>query len=80
MSLGVDNGSPELLAGMGYLPRKKRPHIYIYELPPKCVRGGMRGLGREIFDSDPAADLCTYPCVPLYLWVPRYNAVGCMWK
>ena len=35
LSLNPVDGKPELLAGLGYTPRKKRPHIYIYELPPK---------------------------------------------
>ena len=33
LSLDAD-GKPELLAGQGYLPRKKAPKIYVYELPP----------------------------------------------
>lgn len=33
LSLGED-GKPVLLAGTGYTTRKKRPHIYVYELPP----------------------------------------------
>lgn len=34
LSLDAD-GKPELLAGLGYQVRKRRPHVYVYELPPK---------------------------------------------
>ncbi|GIL98165.1 hypothetical protein Vretimale_3596, partial [Volvox reticuliferus] len=34
MSLGPD-GKPQLLAGTGYKPRKKRPRIYVYDIPHK---------------------------------------------
>ena len=35
-SLSLDaGGKPQLLAGTGYQRRKRRPSIYVYELPPK---------------------------------------------
>ncbi|KAG1675784.1 hypothetical protein FOA52_012440 [Chlamydomonas sp. UWO 241] len=35
-SLSLDSdGKPVLLAGLGYKPRDRRPHVYVYELPPK---------------------------------------------
>ena len=34
-SLSLDeNGKPQLLAGLGYQVRRRRPLIYVYELPP----------------------------------------------
>lgn len=30
-----EGGRPALLAGQGYVPRAKKPLIYVYELPPK---------------------------------------------
>ena len=34
-SLSLDAaGRPELLGGLGYHVRSKRPHVYVYELPP----------------------------------------------
>lgn len=42
LSTGPD-GTPQLLAGLGYQVRARKPHIYIYELPPQfntwCVGG-----------------------------------------
>ncbi|KAG1670892.1 hypothetical protein FOA52_000394 [Chlamydomonas sp. UWO 241] len=35
-SLSLDpDGKPELLAGLGYTLRKRRPSVYVYELPPR---------------------------------------------
>ena len=35
-SLSLDaRGKPVLLAGSGYTARKKRPWVYVYELPPE---------------------------------------------
>ena len=35
-SLSLDQkGRPQLLAGTGYQTRRKRPWVYVYELPPK---------------------------------------------
>jgi len=34
-SLSMDkNGKPQLLAGLGYQVRRRKPLIYVYELPP----------------------------------------------
>ncbi|KAG1674838.1 hypothetical protein FOA52_015226 [Chlamydomonas sp. UWO 241] len=37
LSLDVD-GNPVLLAGKQYATRKKRPHVYVYELPPSVTQ------------------------------------------
>lgn len=34
LSLGPD-GRPEILLGLGYTPAKRKPMVYIYEVPPR---------------------------------------------
>lgn len=35
LSLDAATGRPQLLAGTGYVPRRKRPLVYVYDIPHK---------------------------------------------
>ena len=61
---------PTLLAGSGYVTRTKRPHVYVYELPPRLTTWvNVRRLDR------PTHNLFTQVC--LSVWVCRSGCTRC---